>query len=359
MNKALRKTDFYFSLYATRLGLTCGTYRELDDGPFGDASGLPQSLKIHFWAPVKTAGANVIIHDMLPSLREESLAAGLDWTVTAGEKLPPMPVDWLVCFKAIPERDNPVAISARRVFLVCDQLELFWRKLDGFHDAVATSSRPFAKLLAGTHSKVVFLGESEPLDYLAFGVKNLAVPPAQRGNVLLWHGGHYSMDALMKLRPALESFAASRDVQLHVISGKSQPRSEQWGKLAVHYFPWSKERLFESASLARLGFIPARASLRLSWLKPGSRVRCLYALGVPAIGDRRVPDAVDFLREFDGPSADSKASWGRQLSLLWDSPEQLARLSAAGYNAVAEHHSTRQTAHKWIRFFANLKTAGH
>jgi glycosyltransferase involved in cell wall biosynthesis len=290
---------------------------------------------------------------MLPALQEEAGALGLGWTITAGDALPSGPVDWLVCFKSIPKKEEAVAGSPRRVFLVCDQLELFWRQLDGFDAAVATSSRPFAKLLAATHPDVTFLGESEPLDYLAFGEKNLATPPAQRGNGLLWHGGNYSLDALLNLRPVLESLAKTRDIRLHVVSGRQPARMERWGGVSVHFFPWSKEQLFQSAAEARLGLIPARGSIRNSWLKPGSRVRCLYALGVPAIGDGRVPDAVDFLREFNGPAAASAKSWARRLGDLWDAPEQLARLAEAGHAAVARNHSTRQTARRWIRFFSS------
>jgi glycosyltransferase involved in cell wall biosynthesis len=90
----------------------------------------------------------------------------------------------------------------------------------------------------------------------------------------------------------------------------------------------------------------------LSWLKPGSRVRCLYSLGVPAIGDARVPDAAEFLGEFGGPVASSASSWARLPTELWNSPEKLQQLAAAGHAAVAHGHSTRQTARQWIRYFS-------
>lgn len=355
MSWAWRKTRFYIALHATRLGLARARFAEMSGEPtlkrdmVGGAP-APHRLRIHFLAPIRTAGANVIIHDMLPTLLEEVRTAGLDWHIEVSSELPREAVDWLVCFKTVPDTAKVIG-QPRTVLLICDQVELFWHQLDSFDEVVATASRTLAKLLAAAHPRVTFIGESEPLDYLAFGAKNLATPPAQRGHVLMWHGGAYSLDALQDLRPALENFAQTRTAGLHIISGKGEPREEQWGKLNVKFLPWSKDQLFRSAAQARLGFVPARSSVRLSWLKPGSRVRCLYSLGVPTIGDARVPDAARFLGEFGGPVAHNSASWSRLLSELWDAPERLAQLAADGQAAVASGHSTKQTARQWIRYF--------
>ncbi len=352
MNPALRKTRFYFALYATRLSLGRGRFAELSKEALSKTELVARGLNIWFWAPQRTPGANVIIYDVLPTLREEVHAAGLDWRIEVSAELPRQAVDWLVCFKSVPNEAQVVG-HPRKVLLICDQPELFWHRLDEFDLVVATASRTLAALLANGHARVTFLGESEPLGYLEFGAKNLATPPAQRGNVLLWHGGHYSLGPLFELRPALETLAETREAQLHVISGQGQPRDERWGRLAVKYFPWSKEQLFRSAAQARFGFVPARSSIRLSWLKPGSRVRCLYALGVPAIGETRVPDAAQFLAEFNGPLASSPRSWARLLCELWDAPEKLQRLAAAGHAAVAARHSARHSARQWVRFFCS------
>lgn len=379
MDALLRKTRFYATLYTTRLGWGSRRFSEIskeairhnDAGavppperglPAASRSTLPSALprlegrapgplRIHFWAPQRTPGANVILYDMMPALREEVRVAGLDWRIEVGAELPREAVGWLVCFKAVPSAAQIVGQPCK-VFLICDQPEYFWSQLHEFDAVVATASRTLAALLVRGHERVAFIGESEPPEYLQFGAKNLAMPPALRGDVLLWHGGAYSLGPLHNLRPVLERLAETRAIRLHVISGQGQPVEERWGKLIVSYFPWSKAQLFASAAQARLGFVPARASLRNSWLKPGSRVRCLYSLGVPAIGDARVPDAAEFLGEFGGAVANSAHSWARLLAELWDSPEKLQTLATAGHAAVTRGHSSQQTARQWVRYFS-------
>ena len=297
MGSFLSKARFYSALYLARLGLGRRRFTEVSKEPLSPEEPRPQGLKIHFWAPIASPGANVIVHDMLPMLIDEARAAGLDWRIEAGLELPKEEVDWLVCFKAIPEAKEIVG-DPRKVFLICDMKHYFWKGLREFDSVVVAPSRTMAALLAKGHSRVAFFGESEPPDYLEVGAENLATPPAERGDVLMWHGGSWGLGPLLRLREKLEQFAETRSVELHVVSGQKPMREEQWGRLKVIFFPWSKERLFQSAAKARLGFIPARSSLRLSWLKPASRVRCLYSLGVPAIGDGRAPDVKELLAEF-------------------------------------------------------------
>ncbi len=348
MTKFFSKARFYSALYAARLGFGRGGFAEIDKQPLSSAESAPQGLRIHFWAPLPSPGANVIVHDMLPTLRDEIAQAGLDWVVTASEELPVTPVDWLVCFKAVPDRCKIVG-RPRKVFLICDMKHYFWDGLKRFDSVVVAPSRTMAAMLGFGHREVSFLGESEPLDYVAWGEGNLKTPPAERGNVLMWHGGKWSLPPLLEMRPALERFAATRDVELHVVSGQDEAREEAWGELTVKFLPWSKKQLFASASRARLGFVPAKSSVRLSWLKPASRVRCLYALGVPAIGDLRAPDVVEFLGEFGGPLAGDARAWSRQLATMWDAPEALRDLAIAGHEAVRDRHSTVQTARLWLR----------
>jgi glycosyltransferase involved in cell wall biosynthesis len=226
---------------------------------------------------------------------------------------------------------------------------MFWDRLSVFDAVVGTSSRPFVQLISRGHKDVIFIPESEPPEYLDFGKKNLSVSPAERGNVLLWHGGQYSQDALVRLRPALERWAESTDAQLHVLSGQQAAREERWGALRVHFLPWSKRQLFCSASTARLGIIPARDGLTRSWLKPASRVRCLYALGVPTVGDRRAPDVSEFMKGFGGPMAHQKEAWLKAIEQLWNNHGALSQLGIAGHAAVAREFSTEHTARQWIR----------
>ncbi len=297
------------------------------------------------------AGAQFIVHDLMPDLIRLVGEIAPGWEIRFGDKLPEEAVDWLICFKAVPD-EAKIKWRPRRVLLICDQAEKFWDSLKRFDAVVATSSRPFAGLLAAQHPNTTFIGESEPLHYLAFGIKNLVNKPAERGNVLLWHGGPHSLNTLNDLRPALARWAETTDVQLHVVSGQGAVRTENWGALAVNFFPWSLEQLFLCAAQARLGFVPARFSLKHSWLKPAARVRVLYALGVPAIGDDRVPDVINFTASFSGAMAGRRRKWIPALASLWNDPAELNRLATAGHEVVAERFSTPQTARQWVRYLS-------
>ncbi|MBI3881372.1 MAG: glycosyltransferase family 1 protein [Verrucomicrobia bacterium] len=350
MRSFFQKACFYLPLYATYWGWRRRPFREIPKEPFLQ-SGAPRSLKIFFWAPTLTPGVELIIHDILPDLRREIAAAGLNWDVRVGEELPTDAVDWLISFKAVPDAARVVG-QPRQVLLICDIVAYFWEHRVEFDAIVCTSSRTLAAFFANGHRNVTFIGEAEAPEFVEPGRANLARTPGERGPVLMWHGGPYSMDALLEIRPQLERLAATREMELHLVSGQKPASEENWGRLKVKRLPWSKEQLVRTAAIARLGLAPARASLRASWVKPGSRIRRLYALGVPAIGDARVPDAAQFLGEFGGPVACNSAEWEKLLGELWDAPEKLRALAAAGQRAVTERHSTHQTAWQWMRYFA-------
>lgn len=341
---------FHLQLYAAWLSRR-PRFPEIAKECFSGGETFPSRLDIFYWTPVATAGAQVIVHDVLPSLVRQVRQLGLDWTIEAGPRLPDRAVDWLVCFKAVPDATR-IRGRPSKVLLICDQGDVFWDNLPAFEGVVATSSPRFATVLARKHPRVAFISESEPVEYLEFGRRNLSQRPAARGKVLLWHGGAYSMDALEDLRPALQRLRKKQDLELHVVSGGKEPRTETWEMLNVHFFPWSKEQLLRSAAVARLGFVPARRSLKNSWLKPASRVRCLYALGVPTIGDDRVPDVVDFASRFDGPLAGRGRTWEKGLLDLWTNDDGLARFAGEGHAAVAGAYSTEHTARQWLRYFS-------
>jgi len=350
MGSKLTKIGFHLALYASYLGWR-RPFEEISKESVDPTAALPKKLRIFFWTPALSPGAHVIVHEMLPSLKEAVRDLGLDWEIEANATVPDRELDWLVCFKAVP-KTGQVRGSPRKVLLICDQAEVYWGEVDQFDEVVATSSRAFASLLAWQHKRVSFIPESETPLYLERGRENLARDPVARGNVLLWHGGKYSLPALVDLRPTLERWAQGKSVNLHVIGGQDAPSKDQWGPLAVEFFPWSKQQLFASAAQARLAIVPALRSLKLSWLKPASRVRCLYALGVPAIGDDRVPDVVEFMRMFGGPTVSSSQQWLEQLSGLWDDAGALKQIAGQGHAAVAREFTTRQTAWQWIRYLS-------
>ena len=353
---ASNKLRFHMALYAAFLGCRRRQFKQVPKEPLRPDASLPKGLRIFFWTPEIGAGANVIVHDMLPSLKRQIAELSLDWQVSAGPQVPTHALDWLICFKAVPEAHQR-SLASRTMLLICDRIEVFWDRVSTFDGLVGTASGPFVQLLSMRHKEVIFIPESEPPEYLDFGKKNLNVSPAERGNVLLWHGGGYSQDSLVGLRPVLERWAKSADAQLHVISGQKPPREERWGDLPVRFLPWSKKQLFCSAAEARLGIIPARDGIR-TWLKPASRVRCLFALGVPAVGDSRVPDVLDFVAGFGGPTARQKEQWSEVIEKLWRDSTALHQLAVAGHAAVAREFSTEHTARQWIRLLSQANTDG-
>lgn len=345
MTKASAKLRFHLALYATRLlppPAVSNVPHALPDCP------LVGNRRIFFWTTRDNAGANVIVHDIMPALLAEAARHAPGWAISAGATIPDGNFDALISFKAIPPPEARRR-AQQSILLICDQAEKYWGEIPGFDSVVATSSEPFAALLGRRHPRVAFIPESEPLDYIESGASHLRLPPSQRPRELIWHGGHYSLGALLGLREQLERWAKGREVTLTIVSGGSPASEERWGELRVQRMPWSKENLKQAAARARLGLIPARPSLKSSWLKPASRVRCLFALGVPAIGDSRVPDVRQFAAASQAPVAGSDAEWLRCLSELWDNASELDALAVRGHRAVADGWSAQRTAIRWLR----------
>ncbi|MBG88489.1 MAG: hypothetical protein CMO80_16535 [Verrucomicrobiales bacterium] len=349
MSKLTTKLRFYLSLYLSRAGVRNGRFTELSgrlESP--DAYGS-KGRRVFFWTPSATAGARVIVHDVLPGIISKVNDLGLDWEVSAGATVPDGKLDDLICFKAVPDADQRTR-SGRVVMLICDQADAYWPHLSSYDALVATSSHPFAQLVALRNPNTFYIGESEPPELVDAGVdllKDIDFTPRRH---LVWHGGAYSLGALRDLQPVLSKMDFGSDAALRIVSGTGPERSEQWGRLKVDYIPWAVESLQRVAATARLGLVPARPSLKNSWLKPASRVRRLFGMGVPAIGDGRVPDVKKFMEHFDGPLAANTTQWASTIKQLWNSPETLANLAKAGHEVVKEHYTTRRTAVQWLNF---------
>ncbi|HCY58652.1 MAG TPA: hypothetical protein DHU78_07350 [Opitutae bacterium] len=348
--------QFHLAMYAGRLGFSRGKVVHLSSAPINSKDLASKSMRIFFWIANETPGSMVIIDNVLPHLRNEVIRLGLNWEFDRGSELPIQEVDWLICFKATPDLSQ-VAGSPRRVLLICDQAEVLWGDVPMFHEVVATSSIQFASLLAWNSGTTYFISESEPKSHLDFGQEVLERHAGTKSEVLLWHGGTHSLKSLFELKPVLIKWAETHRACLHIVCGRNKPKYERWGKLEVSYFPWSENQLKASASMARLAIIPAISRLKHSWLKPPSRVRCCYALGVPAIGDRRVPSVVSFCRPFGGPMASGSKDWFFELRRLWADSTERNRVALAGHREVRANHSTDLTARKWIRYLAKKTSA--
>lgn len=305
-------------------------------------------LSIHFWTPHAWPSTAIHVECVLAPLRAEARTLRLRWHITSGAALPERAVDWLLCLKSVPpQRDHP---NERTVLLLNDDAHRIWGALARFDDVVVVSSPVLASLVAGEHPSVWFVEETEPAEIIAEGERALArLTPSQRPPALLWHGTKESIDGLTPLRPALDTFAGESGATLTMVTNRPAG-TEQWGALRVRFVPWSPAALAEEASRARLGIVPARPMLADSYLKSAGRLRRLYALGCPAIGDARSPDVVAFSEACRVPVAHTGDEWLTALRMLWSDPTRLDSAARTGHALVAERFSAAHTARQWLWF---------
>jgi hypothetical protein len=347
------KQRFYFSLIATYFNFNNPSYKVVSKKISRSIIANKKKLNMHFWIPDDTSGARIIVEDIYYDLIHAIPHHSLNWNITVSRDLPIIEVDYLVCFKAIPDKKMLIG-NPKLIMLICDQAEIFWDELTNFDALVATSSIAFAKLIARKNKNVFFIGESESLKNIAIGKDNLLIPPSTRPPNLMWHGGKYSLESLHDLRPVLEVFASRHKVNLYIVSGSEKLRYYQWGKLRITHMPWSLSSIINTSRKCRLGIIPSRNGLRTSFLKPASRVRSLYALGLPAIGDQRVPDVLEFMSQFKGPVANNNNEWLNLLEEIWDSKE-VDVLAQKGWDLILKEYSSIHTANQWINFFITME----
>jgi hypothetical protein len=313
-----------------------------------------EPLSIHFWTPHAWPSTAIHVDRVLQHLRAEVEALGLRWRITNGPNLPQQPVDWLLCLKTVPPRRT--GSKERTVLLLNDDADRFWGQLRRFDHIIVVSSPVLASLVGSVHPRVWFVEETEPVATISQGDSALdRLPPSQRAPVLLWHGTKESLDGLSPLREALDAFARETGAALSIVTNRPAA-TEQWGALRVQYRPWSPAVLAAEAAQARLGIVPARPPLADSYLKSAGRLRCLLALGCPAIGDARSPDVVAFSAACDVPTANTGAEWLAALRQLWSDPSRLDAVARRGHALVRERYSAARTARQWLWFFGAAAT---
>jgi len=308
-----------------------------------------KKIKIYFYSIAFTAGTKVVIGDMIPELIKRIKQSSLPWDVTFSNAPPKIKVDYLICFKSLPPKK---IIGNPKIFLsICDEGENFWQYLRKFDALVASSSEKFAKLISFNNKNTYFISESENSANINFGSKNLKNLPSERPCNLFWHGLPNSFECLLKLKPYLIKLSENKKFNLLVVSGKEALHRYKWGGITVSHFPWSEANMRKCAKISQLGLVPARGSLRTSYLKPASRVRVLYALGVPTIGDSRVPDVFEFASYFGGPIAKNPKEFIEKIEMFLNNPKILNETSLKGFKTVRERYATKISAIQWINFF--------
>ncbi len=308
-----------------------------------------QPMRIHFWTPYAWPSTAIHVGRILPHLRTQIGALGLPWQVTDGPNLPCESVDWLLCLKAVPPPRS--GSQERTVLLLNDDADRVWSRLARFDHVMVVSSPALASLVGLAHPRVWFVEETEATDVIALGGQALdRVPPSRRPPILLWHGTRKSLDGLHPLRDALDAFARETAVELSILADR-EDGTEQWGRLRVRFIAWSAERLAAAAAGARLALAPARPTLADSYLKSAGRIRCMYALGCPAIGDARSPDVVAFSEACGAPAANTADEWVAALRELWGDGDRLDRVARRGHDLVRMKYSAARTAQQWLWFF--------
>jgi hypothetical protein len=305
-----------------------------------------KKIKIYFYSRAITAGTRVVILDVIPEIIKKIKYSSLPWDVIFSSEPPKNKVDYLICFKSLPPKN---IIGNPKIFLsICDEGENFWQYLKKFDALVASSSIKFAKLISLNNKETYFISESENSANINFGSKNLKNLPSKRPCNLFWHGLPSSYEMILKLKPYLIKLAEKKKFNLLVVSGKKAMHKYKWGEITISHFPWSVANMRKCAKISRLGLVPARSSLRTSYLKPASRLRCLYALGVPSIGDSSVPDVNKFNSPFSGPSARSEKEFAYKINYLLNHPKLLNKFALNGFKHVKDSYSTSISASQWI-----------
>jgi glycosyltransferase involved in cell wall biosynthesis len=338
----LQKTIFYVNLVFSYLFEYSNKKNFIEPSKsFKKVSNLGSlnKLKIYFYAPLNkrgknSAGTEVVILGMIHELKKTIKLFSLPWDLSFSNSYPKSKVDYLICFKSLPPKNligNPKIILS-----ICDEGENFWNSFALYDAVVVSSSRPFYNLIKKNNRNTFFIGEAESEKNLSTGLENLKKLPSTKLYNLYWHGGPNSLSGLLPLKPYLIELAKEYPINLYIVSGHKPKHHYEWGSLRVIHLPWSKMNMRVTARKCALGITPSRGTLRTSFLKPASRVRALYALGVPAIGDSRVPDVVEFASYFGGPLAKNPKEFIEKIEIFFNNPKMLNEISLKGHETVSK-----------------------
>lgn len=359
MLRAVRnsKYSFYFNLW--RLYLT--NSRGLPDTPVVDSSLLSWSQacflngkRIHFWVPHNTAGAQFILWEVIPALiqRLGDLEVNVDLSIS--ETIPAIPFDLILSFK---EPLPKTVLADRKVLVICDEVDRLWPYLESFDAAVCTSSLELGELIKTRVDNIYFVPEIEPEVLLEVGKDRLIKGVNELSNSLFWHGGKYTLKELIDLKSFfLRLRERIRFESLEIVCGDGVLPPELVKEPWINMHSWSRDNLVGASKKCRLAVLPARLSLKNAYLKPASRIRCSYALGVPALGDARVPEVERLSHRLGIPVLDFADEDGalNAIADLWNSPTALGEAAESGYHFVKTKHSLEAALSSWNGVLSNL-----
>ena len=319
-------------------------------------STLEKLIRVFFQIPKDQYGSQVMIVQVQEDLKKLSADFGYKFLFEVGEILKPCEI--LICYKKVP---NKLPKDTLCLFCYCDQQHMYWNDLSKFDAVIVHSSKALADLSNFKNKKIYFIEEPEKKSLLEAGACSV-LPSQKPGNILIYHGLYLTIPGLFKLRPVLEKIADDYSgLELRILTN-TQARIEHWGKCRVSFLTYTEENFIEQSKLACLGIVPAQSrKLKANFFKPSSRMRKLFSVGVPAIGDRRSYMVNEFVNNLKFPAdlltADSLASW-EQTIRYWLSHKghkaELDELSQKGYACVATEYSPEKTARQWLNLLLTL-----
>ena len=249
--KLINRLTFYSSLWSQflrdKLLLTPSRAKDfasyIREAPRGVAA--EKTTKIWFWVPSRSAGALFILWDIVPKVESLIQRLGLSFSIGLSFEQPrESDYDILFVFKAVPS--TQVFNSSKKIVLViCDQADVFWRDLPRFDGIVVTSSNELARLIANrTDKPVYFIHEPEKNSYIDHGYRKCNEECLVACKVsILWHGGNYSLPALLQYRKHFEYLATVTDFkELVIVSGDGHSLGLEWKGVEFRYVPWSTEK---------------------------------------------------------------------------------------------------------------------
>lgn len=349
------RASFYVSLWITfiRHGILKEAVKEFEIRGAQFEKLEPSPLHIHFYVPQKSAGAQFIVWESIgQALEQIEFRAGAKITISTS--IPSEPVDVLFCFKMERPRYIPSEICC---LIICDEADRLWNALGDFDLVVVTSSLELCELVHIKNQQVFFLPEVEPLELIEFGITNCRSNPGEK-NDILWHGGIHTLHELRQFKPffvALRHRIGFARLLLVVGDGTCPPEfQEDW----ISVLPWSRDNLCKASQSSRLSILPARGSLKLSFLKPAARVRCCLAMGLVALGDRRVPEVQRLCSHLGLPSIDF-SDYGtavQTISDFWDKSDAIRNKAQAGHKAVFRDYSPEIAVRHWANLIFHLRS---
>jgi hypothetical protein len=309
-----------------------------------------ENRRVHFWVPHQTPGSQFILWEVIPELIKRLKTQIPSFELSISDSIPSGRIDVLFSFKE-PIPPQNLSQIGHSSLVICDEADRLWNVIETFDSVICTSSLELAALLRKRASRVLMIPEVEPSALLEASSRRLSVTDINSRQSILWHGGLYT---LKELREQLRFFETLhhhiRFDKVIVVCGNGLAPSDLKTHPLFEFRAWSRDALIKAANECRLAILPARLSLKLSYLKPASRLRCMFALGCVALGDARVPEVVRLSERLRMPIIpfSRPVEAADRVAKLWKDHPEICRIQRDGYQYVTSEHGIDRAMNRWI-----------